>query len=137
MDWTVYWWGRNDAAADCRKGTDCAMAILKRLAETGRPPLTFTFDGRACTALAGDTVLTAVLTQVDHLRHSEFGGAPRAGFCMMGACQDCWVQLEDGDRVRACSTYIEPGMRLQSVPLAPASTPGSLAAAAWPEDDAP
>lgn len=113
------------------------MAILKRLAETGRPALTFTFDGQACTALAGDTVLTAVLTQAERLRFSEFGGGPRAGFCMMGACQDCWVQLEDGERVRACSTFIEPGMRLQSLALAPASAPGTLSATAWPEDDAP
>ena len=75
------------------------MAILKRLAETGRPALTFTFDGQACTALAGDTVLTAVLTQAERLRVSEFGGGPRAGFCMMGACQDCWVQHEDGGRL--------------------------------------
>ncbi|MGE8642028.1 MAG: (2Fe-2S)-binding protein [Achromobacter sp.] len=113
------------------------MAILKRLAETARPPVPFTLDGLACTALAGDTVLTAVLTQADRVRHSEFGGAPRAGFCMMGACQDCWMQLEDGSRVRACSTLIEPGMRLQTTPLAPAAAPGTLAAAAWPEDDAP
>ena len=113
------------------------MAILKRLAETGRPALTFTFDGQACTALAGDTVLTAVLTQGERLRFSEFGGGPRAGFCMMGACQDCWVQREDGERIRACSTYIEPGMRLQSAALAPAAAPGTLAATAWPEDEAP
>jgi hypothetical protein len=136
MGWTAYWWDRNEAAVDSRKGDADAMAILKRLAETGRPSLTFTFDGQACTALAGDTVLTAVLTQADRLRHSEFGGGPRAGFCMMGACQDCWVQLEDGDRVRACSTYIEPGMRLQSAALSPASAPGTLSATAWPEDDA-
>ena len=82
------------------------MAILKRLAETARPSVAFTLDGKPCEALAGDTVLTAVLTQAERLRLSEFGGAPRAGFCMMGACQDCWMQREDGTRLRACSTYI-------------------------------
>ena len=56
---------------------------------------------------------------------------------MMGACQDCWVQHENGERVRACSTYIEPGMRLQSAALAPAAAPGTLSAAAWPEDGTP
>ena len=34
----------------------------------------------------------------------------RAGFCLMGACQDCWVELADGRRVQACSTTVEPGM---------------------------
>lgn len=111
------------------------MAILKRLAESGRPAVPFTLNGQACTALAGDTVLTAVLTQADCVRHSEFSGAPRAGFCMMGACQDCWMQLEDGSRLRACSTFIEPDMRLLNVPMAPAAVPGTLAAAPWPEDD--
>ncbi|WAI84162.1 MULTISPECIES: (2Fe-2S)-binding protein [Achromobacter] len=111
------------------------MAILKRLAETARPAVPFTLDGQACQALAGDTVLTAVLTQAESLRQSEFSGAPRAGFCMMGACQDCWMQLENGSRLRACSTFIEPGMRLQSAPLPPAAVPGTLAVAAWPEDD--
>ncbi|MGV2865645.1 (2Fe-2S)-binding protein [Achromobacter sp. AGC39] len=111
------------------------MAILKRLAESGRPAVPFTLNGQACTALAGDTVLTAVLTQADCVRHSEFSGAPRAGFCMMGACQDCWMQLEDGSRLRACSTFIEPDMRLLTVPMAPAAVPGTLAAAPWPEDD--
>ena len=34
----------------------------------------------------------------------------RAGFCLMAACQDCWVRLADGRRLRACSTPVEPGM---------------------------
>jgi predicted molibdopterin-dependent oxidoreductase YjgC len=64
------------------------------------------------TALAGDTVLTAVLTQADSLRLSEFSGKPRAGFCLIGACQDCWMRTEDGQPLRACSTEIQAGMRL-------------------------
>ena len=76
--------------------------------------MTFTLDGRVVSALAGDTVLTAVLTQGQQLRRSEFSGEPRAGFCLMGACQDCWIATESGERLRACSTFIEPGMRLLS-----------------------
>ncbi|WP_233234514.1 (2Fe-2S)-binding protein [Bordetella sp. LUAb4] len=91
-----------------------AGPILKRLTETARAPVAFMLDGAPAQALMGDTVLTAVLTQIDRVRCSEFGGGPRAGFCMMGACQDCWMQLEDGGRVRACTTFIEPGMRLLS-----------------------
>jgi hypothetical protein len=90
------------------------MSLLTRLAERDRPPVDFVLDGRPARALAGDTVLTAVLTQIDRLRQTEFSGAPRAGFCMMGACQDCWMRLEDGTRLRACSTFIAPGMRLLS-----------------------
>ncbi|WP_223517200.1 (2Fe-2S)-binding protein [Pseudomonas sp. GL-B-19] len=83
------------------------MALLKRLAEGDRPAVNFTLDGQPATALLGDTVLTAVLTCSDHLRGSDFSAEPRAGFCLMGACQDCWVRLGDGRRVRACSTLLE------------------------------
>lgn len=88
------------------------VALLQRVAETGRTPVGFVLDGQARVALAGDTVLTAVLTHTAQLRHSEFSGEPRAGFCMMGACQDCWITTESGQRLRACGTFIEEGMRL-------------------------
>ncbi|MFP3848219.1 (2Fe-2S)-binding protein [Pseudomonas sp. W5-01] len=83
------------------------MALLKRLAERDRAVLPFTLDGQPASGLQGDTVLTAVLTAEDSLRGSDFSGEPRAGFCLMGACQDCWVKLGDGRRVRACSTLLE------------------------------
>jgi predicted molibdopterin-dependent oxidoreductase YjgC len=86
--------------------------LLHRVAETGRAAVSFTLDGEPASALAGDTVLTAVLTQAAQLRRNEFSGAPRAGFCMMGACQDCWIATEQGERLRACSTFIAPGMAL-------------------------
>jgi predicted molibdopterin-dependent oxidoreductase YjgC len=88
--------------------------LLHRLAETGRATVRFTLDGEPVQALAGDTVLTAVLTHTDRLRHNEFTQAPRAGFCLMGACQDCWIATEGGERLRACSTFIAPGMALRT-----------------------
>jgi predicted molibdopterin-dependent oxidoreductase YjgC len=87
-------------------------AQLVRLAEADRAPILFTLDGVPMRALEGDTVLTAILTQRHVLRASEFSGEPRAGFCLIGACQDCWVRTEDGERLRACSTLVEAGMRV-------------------------
>lgn len=83
---------------------------LVRLAETGRVPVSFTLDGATATALAGATVLTAILTNAGHVRMSEFGDGPRAGFCWMGACQDCFVTVTGPGRVRACATTLAPGM---------------------------
>jgi predicted molibdopterin-dependent oxidoreductase YjgC len=85
---------------------------LRRVAETDRPAVSFTLDGAPAGALAGDTLLTAILAQDGYLRASEFGDGLRAGFCLMGACQDCWVTIEGGGRVRACTTAIEQGMRV-------------------------
>jgi predicted molibdopterin-dependent oxidoreductase YjgC len=85
-----------------------------RLGETGREPVTLFVDGEAVRALQGDTLMVAMLTAVGHLRHSEFGGERRAGFCLMGACQDCWVWTEQGARLRACSTPATEGLRIST-----------------------
>lgn len=87
---------------------------LVRLSETQREPVPFMLDGRACHGLAGDTLLTAMLVHGLVLRHADFSGEARAGFCLMGACQDCWILTEDGQRLRACTTFIEPGMHLRT-----------------------
>ena len=93
-----------------------AQGRIVRLAEAARAPVDFWFDGAPLRALQGDTVLTAILLSARALRDAEFGTETRAGFCLMGACQDCWVWPENGLRFRACSTLIKPGMRLQSQP---------------------
>ena len=89
-----------------------AAAQFHRLAERGRAVVHFSIDGFPCEALAGDTVLTALLINGRRLRDSEFTGEPRAGFCLMGACQDCWVALADGERLRACTSFVADGMHL-------------------------
>jgi aerobic-type carbon monoxide dehydrogenase small subunit (CoxS/CutS family) len=83
-----------------------------RLAETGRAPVRIVIDGRPVEALAGDTLLVALLGNARHLRESEFGDGRRAGFCLMGACQDCWVWTADGARLRACTTVVAEGMSI-------------------------
>jgi len=69
-----------------------------------------TIDGAPVEAQAGDLLITAILPHRSSLRRFEFGDTHRAGFCMMAACQDCWVRLADGRLVRACSTLVAPGM---------------------------
>jgi predicted molibdopterin-dependent oxidoreductase YjgC len=83
---------------------------LQRIAERERRRIPFVLDGSAAEALEGDTVLTAILTARGHLRIAEFTEAPRAGFCLMGACQDCWVADGEGRALRACTTFVAAGM---------------------------
>jgi predicted molibdopterin-dependent oxidoreductase YjgC len=83
-----------------------------RLAETARDPVPIVIDGQAVQALAGDTLMVALLNNVRHLRESEFGDGKRAGFCLMGACQDCWVWTASGERLRACTTVVEEGLHI-------------------------
>ena len=88
------------------------MSLFQRIARQDHAPVPFMLDGKPCEGREGDTLLTAILTNADKVRVSEFSGAPRAGFCQMGACQDCWVWLADGERVRACTTPLAPGMHI-------------------------
>ncbi|MFO1327057.1 MAG: (2Fe-2S)-binding protein [Rubrivivax sp.] len=89
-----------------------ARPLVQRLRGLPAEAVPFTLDGWPCSGVAGDTVLTAVLAQGDRLRQADASGAPRAGFCLMGACQDCWMDLADGRRLRACTTPLTPGMAL-------------------------
>ena len=95
--------------AETPHGAGCRLV---RLAEHDRPDVTIFHDGKPLDALAGDTLLTALLCNGVAPRRNEFDGGLRAGFCNMGACQDCWVVLEDGSRLRACTTEVEDGMRV-------------------------
>jgi predicted molibdopterin-dependent oxidoreductase YjgC len=90
------------------------QAQFHRLQEKNRSAVEFSIDGQIYQALLGDTVLTALLTNQGAIRRTEFSGQKRAGFCLMGACQDCWIWLESGERLRACSTMLESGMRLKT-----------------------
>jgi D-hydroxyproline dehydrogenase subunit gamma len=87
---------------------------LQRVAEIDRQLVEIQIDGWQLSAMVGDTILVAMLTQRGLLRQKQEGEAAGAGFCLMGACQDCWVWLEDGRRVRACTTYVEPGLSIRT-----------------------
>lgn len=89
-----------------------APGQFQRLKALDRPVVEFTLNGQPARALQGDTVMTAILTQSARLRCNEFSQLPRAGFCVMGACQDCWVRLADGRSIRACQSLLEPGMSI-------------------------
>lgn len=95
--------------------------LLVRLPGAPRAVVPFTLDGRDCTGFEGDSVMTAVLAVAGHLRVHELSGAAHAGFCAIGACQDCWMDTADGRRLRACTTPLAAGMALLTAPAV--STP--------------
>jgi NADH dehydrogenase/NADH:ubiquinone oxidoreductase subunit G len=92
---------------------------FQRVATRSGPAVTLSFDGAPVVATAGDSVLAALLSHGLVLRRHEFGGEPRAGFCLMGACQDCWVWSGHSGRLRACTTPVADGMALFTGPPTP------------------
>ena len=91
---------------------------LARAIVPGGAKVRILIDGEEAFAHAGDSVLVAVLIARDALRRHEFSDEMRAGFCLMGACQDCWVWLADHSRVRACTTPVADGMHVLTSPPA-------------------
>jgi len=94
------------------KADDEYRGLFRRVGETSRRPVRLDVDGAAIEALEGDTLLVALLVNGIRLRDSEFGDGARAGFCLMGACQDCWVWTADGGRLRACTTPVADGLSI-------------------------
>jgi len=91
---------------------------LVRAVASDTPAVRILIDGEAVSAYAGESVLVAVLAARNALRRHEFSDEMRAGFCLMGACQDCWVWLADHARVRACTTVVADGMHVLTSPPA-------------------
>ena len=85
--------------------------LVRAIVPTG-PTVHILVDDAEVMAYAGESVLVAVLTARNALRRHEFSEEPRAGFCLMGTCQDCWVWLADNSRVRACTTAVSDGMSI-------------------------
>lgn len=81
-------------------------------------PVRVWFDKAAIPAQEGDTILGAILRQGARIGASEFDGTPRAGFCLMGSCQECTLWDAAGRRLRACMTDVQDGMVLRSTPYA-------------------
>jgi predicted molibdopterin-dependent oxidoreductase YjgC len=86
------------------------QAQFRRRYRADEAPVSFILNGAGATGRRGDTVLTAILAVSGGLRRTEFTGETRAGFCLIGACQDCFVMMADGSRIQACSTVLQPGM---------------------------
>lgn len=91
-----------------------AHGQFSRLDGAERAFVRLSIDGVQVDVLEGDTILTAILTHQRTLRNFEFSKDKRSGFCLMGACQDCWVHMDDGARLRACTSFVEDGMAIHT-----------------------
>jgi hypothetical protein len=102
----------NDVRAPEPGGSGRLVPVARRRSK----PVAIVFAGEALDAFEGESLLCAILRSRPHLRRSDVDGAPRAGFCLMGACEDCWVWLSRAGFVRACTTPVAAGMEVHPAP---------------------
>jgi predicted molibdopterin-dependent oxidoreductase YjgC len=89
--------------------------MFRRLIEASRPALTILIDGASVQAQEGDSVAAAMLA-AGHLisRKSPVSGAPRAPFCLMGACFECLVTIDGVGNRQGCMISVRDGMRIET-----------------------
>lgn len=74
------------------------------------PRVDVTWEDETLNLPEGSNLAAALLAAgVDVFRRTPVSGAPRAPFCMMGACFDCLVQI-DGVTRQACMLEVTKGM---------------------------
>jgi len=75
-----------------------------------REEVTIHFNGKEVQTRLGETLSAALLAAGYRILRYNQSGSPRGMFCGMGACFECLVKVNSQSSVRACQTYIEPGM---------------------------
>ena len=76
------------------------------------PRVEVTWESQTLNLPEGANLAAALLTAgVDVFRHTPVSGAPRAPFCMMGACFECLVEI-DGVTRQACMLEVTDGMTI-------------------------
>jgi D-hydroxyproline dehydrogenase subunit gamma len=77
--------------------------------------IAFLFDDKEFFAHDGETLLAALIAQgINFIRSAPRDASPRGPLCLMGACQECVVEVE-GRRVEACRTVVRVGLRIKSL----------------------
>ncbi|HDR9482434.1 TPA: (2Fe-2S)-binding protein [Burkholderia aenigmatica] len=86
-------------------------------------------DTRLCVP-AGVTVAAALLAAgVSRFRATPVSGAPRAPYCMMGACFDCLVEIDGVPARQSCMVEVRDGMQVRSQEGARDLPPATMPAA--------
>jgi len=77
-------------------------------------PVTFMFDGRRVSALAGDTIASALFATGRRVFSRSFKyHRPRGLLCCAGQCPNCLVAVDGAPGVRACTEPVREGMRVE------------------------
>lgn len=73
--------------------------------------ITITFEGKVLQVPAGETVLASVMAaDMEYNRTSPISGAHRAGYCQMGVCFECLMEIDGIPNQQACNTIVYEGM---------------------------
>lgn len=79
-----------------------------------RKAVKFTFDGKACEALEGEVISSALYANgVKIFSHHQKDNSPQGIFCANGQCAQCSV-IADGLSVKSCVTVVREGLKVET-----------------------
>lgn len=73
-----------------------------------------TIDEQIVTAHEGESVASIMMVEGKVAMRTTTEGDPRGIFCGMGVCFDCLVVVDDVPNIRACMTWAQEGMRVNT-----------------------
>ena len=89
------------------------MSLFRKVSEpaAAKAGVIVTVEGRDVPVPEGASAAAAVLLAgSDAIRETGVSGAPRAPYCMMGACFDCLAEIDGIPNRQSCMVTVAPGM---------------------------
>ena len=92
---------------------DRALSAVFRLLDPGAVQVDYTVDGIPARAPAGASVAGALLLAgYQTIRRAPADGAPRAPYCMTGACHECLATVDGVPDCQTCLIPLRNGMQI-------------------------
>lgn len=89
--------------------------MFKQLTNNQIETVKVIFNGKKVHVTQGTTVAAMALTQgLRFTRTTAISDSKRAPFCMMGVCYDCLMSIDGKANQRACVTYVQNGMQIET-----------------------
>jgi len=88
--------------------------MFRTLPDLSGDNVRITLDGMQVEARSGEPLAAVLLrTPPFTARTSTVSGAPRAPYCLMGACFDCLTVVDGVPSRRACMVIVQDGMQVE------------------------
>lgn len=87
--------------------------MFKKLPDGDSEAVTVTVDGQPLRVPAAASAAAAMLMYGGISRTTPVSGAPRAPYCMMGACFDCLMEIDGVPNRQGCMVTVAEGMRIR------------------------
>jgi len=78
------------------------------------PTVAIQFEDRTLRVPVGTTVMAGVMTaDPGYTRTTAIGGCKRSGYCQMGICFECLMEIDGVPNQQACMIEVREGMKVK------------------------